>query len=137
MHGYRDAVESGRLDDGAHDFGYIHQFFHDAGFTLVGMEPDDAMAGDDPSTFKVLADDRRILVYAQNPDTGMPETADVSNTNVRVLLQVPSGRWSVRWFEPTSGRWHDPKDSSLSGGASRDLHAPFRGDAVLLLERND
>ncbi len=123
MHGYRDAVESGRLDDGAHDFGYIHQFFHDAGFTLVGMKPDDAMAGDDPSDLqgscgrpshpglcpkprhRNAGDRRRLEHERQGPPPG-PLGAMVGplvRADQRTLARS-EGLIPIRWREPRPAR---------------------------------
>lgn len=133
VQGYQDAVEAGKLAGGANDFRYIHQFFQDAGLTLVGMDPADPMAGSQPYHFKCIADDDHIIVYLQNPDSPVAEKADAAGTKAAVRIHLPRFQYDVRWFHPTTGQWHEGQIAG--GGYDRDLEAPFEGDAVLLLSR--
>ncbi|MBP9901411.1 MAG: DUF4038 domain-containing protein, partial [Verrucomicrobia bacterium] len=68
VQGYLTAVRDGRLNDGAADFRHIRSFFAEAGLTLVGLQPNDAMAGNDAQSVKVIAGDKTIIAYLQNPD---------------------------------------------------------------------
>lgn len=134
MHGYRTAVQDGRLDDGAADFPHIKRFFGEAGLTLVGMEPNDAMAGNDGHAVKVIAGEKAIIAYLQNPDARTPETANVAETPATCRLHLPTGGWRIRWYDPRTGRWHAAPDrQEISGGYTRDFRSRFLGDAVLLL----
>jgi hypothetical protein len=135
MHGYRTAVQDGRLDDGAEDFPHICRFFDEAGLTLVGMEPNDAMGGNDGYGVKVIAGPKAIIAYLQNPDACTAETANVSETAAARRLHLPPGDWRIRWYAPRTGRWHAAPDRQhISGGHTRDFKSPFVGDAVLLLQ---
>lgn len=134
MHGYLTAVRDGRLDDGAADFRHIKTFFAESKLTLVGLEPNDPMAGNDGHTVKVIAGGKIIIAYLQNPDSLAPETANVANTLAACRLHLPPGGWRMRWFDPRSGQWHaNPERQEISGGYTRDFKSPFPGDAVLLL----
>jgi hypothetical protein len=135
MHGYRTAVQDGRLDDGAADFPHIRRFFNEAGLTLVGMEPNDAMGGNDGYGVKVIAGPKTIIAYLQNPDARTAETANVSETAAACRLHLPPGDWRIRWYDPRTGRWHAAPDRQhISGGDTRDFKSPFVGDALLLLQ---
>lgn len=135
MHGYRTAVQDGRLDDGAADFPHIRRFFDEAGLTLVGMEPSDAMAGNDGHAVKVIAGEKTVIGYLQNPDSRTPETANVAETLATCRLHLPPGGWRIRWYDPRTGQWHvNPERPEISGGYTRDFKSPFAGDTVLLLQ---
>jgi len=133
VQGYQDAVRAGKLVGGARDFRYIHQFFQDTGLTLAGMTPADAMANYQPYRYKCIADEEHIIVYLQNPDSSRPEKAGVVRKKASVRMHLPQFRYDMRWYEPTTGRWHD--GDGVTGGYDRDLKAPFPGDAVLLLTK--
>jgi hypothetical protein len=134
MHGYLTAVRDGRLDDGAADFRHIKTFFAESKLTLVGLEPNDAMAGNDGHSVKVIAGDKTIIAYLQNPDSRAPETANFAETPASCRLHLPVGGWRIRWFDPRTGQWHaNPERQEISGGYTRDFKSPFPGDAVLLL----
>lgn len=134
VQGYLTAVREGRLDDGAADFRYIRSFFADADLTLVGFIPNDAMAGNDGHSVKVIAGDKAIIAYLQNPDSRTAESANVSETPANCRLHLPPGGWRVRWFDPRSGKWHtNPGREAISGGSTQNFKSPFPGDAVLLL----
>ncbi len=133
VQGYQDAVKAGKLVGGARDFCFIHRFFQDTGLTLVGMKPADAMADYQPHRYKCIADDDHIIVYLQNPDSTQPEKANAAQREDTVRIHLPRFQYDVRWFEPTTGKWHEGE--IVVGGYDRDLKAPFNGDAVLLLTR--
>ena len=138
VQGYFDAVQAGKLEDGARDFQFIHTFFNDTALTLVNMIPDDSMAGYDPQRFKCIRNQESIIVYLQNPDSREPEKADAADTKPAVSLHLPRGNYAIQWYQPNSGKWHkDPKMKRLSGGYERKLTAPFKGDAILYLKRED
>lgn len=135
MQGYLTAVRDGRLEDGAADFRHIHTFFREAELTLVGLQPIDAMAGNDGHSVKVIAGDKVIIAYLQNADSPTPEGANVAETSAACRLHLPVGAWSIRWFDPRTGQWHtNPERNQIGGGGTRDFKAPFAGDAVLLLK---
>lgn len=134
VQGYLTAVREGRLDDGAADFRHIRSFFAEADLTLVGLQPNDAMAGGDAHSVKVIAGDKVIIAYLQNADSRVPESANVSETPANCRLHLPAGGWRVRWFDPRSGQWHaNPGPETVSGGATPNFKSPFPGDAVMLL----
>jgi hypothetical protein len=134
MHGYLTAVSDGRLDDGATDFPHIRCFFAEADLTLVGLQPSDAMAGNDGHAVKVIAGEKIVIAYLQNPDSRVPETANVAESQAVCRLHLPPGAWRIRWFDPRTGQWHDvARHKEISGGYTRDFESPFAGDAVLLL----
>ncbi len=135
VQGYLTAVRDGRLDDGAADFRHIRSFFADTGLTLVGLQPDDPMAGNDGFSVKVITGEKIIIAYLQNPDSRAPESANVAESSAACRLHLPAGGWRIRWFDPRSGQWHDaqPERQIIGGGYTRDFKSPFQGDAVLLL----
>ena len=134
VQGYLTAVRDGRLHDGAADFRHIQRFFSEAGLTLVGLNPNDAMAGNDGANAKVIAGARTVIAYLQNPDSPTPESANVAETPAGVRLQLPPGGWRLRWFDPRSGEWHsNPNHPAIDGSLPRDFKSSFPGDAVLIL----
>jgi hypothetical protein len=136
VQGYQDARRAGALTGGADDFVHIHRFFADAGLTLVGMEPNDAMGGNDGHAVKVIAGEKAIIVYLQNADSRTPETANAAEAQATCRLNVPPGDWQIRWYDPRTGGWHEnPGAGHISGGDARSFQSPFPGDAVLLLSR--
>ncbi len=135
VRGYRTAVRDGRLDDGAADFLHIKRFFEESGLTLVGLEPNDAMAGNNGHMVKVMEGKKTIIAYLQNPDSPTPETANVAEIPATCRMHLPPGQWRIRWYDPRSGQWHaDPDRKEITGGYTRDFKSPFPGDAVLLLQ---
>ena len=137
VRGYFDAKAEGLLVGGADDFPHIHAFFRDAGLTLVGLRPADDLAGDDPRHAKVIAGDRVIIAYLPNPDSPTPEAADAEGSPASCRLRVPPGDWSVRWFDPRTGRWEDgPTLEANRPDEPVALRAPFAGDALALIRRN-
>ncbi len=135
VQGYADAVNAGKLKDGAHDFQYIHKFFHDTGISLVGMIPADEMAGCDPQQYKCIHDQEKTIVYLQNPDSRNPQKANVANTKPSVSVHLPRGTYTVQWYEPTTGQWlKDEKNSRITGEGEQKFSSPFSGDAILYLK---
>jgi hypothetical protein len=136
VQGYQDARRAGVLKGGADDFVHIHRFFADAGLALVGMEPNDAMGGNDGLAVKVIAGEKAIIAYLQNADSRTPETANVAETQATCRLSLPPDGWRIRWYDPRTGRWHEnPGEGQIGGGGARSFQSPFPGDAVLLLSR--
>ncbi len=134
VQGYVTAVRDGRLEDGAADFRHIRSFFTEASLTLVGLQPNDPMAGSDGISVKVIAGDKAIIAYLQNPAVRAPEDANVAETPAVCRLHLPLGGWRIRWFDPRTGQWHaNPERQEINGGLTRDFKSPFQGDAVLLL----
>jgi hypothetical protein len=134
VQGYQDARRAGTLAGGADDFVHIHQFFADAGLTLVGLKPDDALVGGDPRRAKCIRDDRTVIVYLANPDGDRAETDNVADTVPAVTLELPTHRFRVKWFQPTSAAWHAAEP--VPGGRQQ-LQAPANGDWILLLQADD
>jgi hypothetical protein len=134
VQGYLTAVRDGRLDDGAADFRHIRSFFAETNLTLAGLQPNDAMAGNDGHSAKVIAGDKIIIAYLHNPDSRAPENAGVAEAPAACRLHLPPNGWRIRWFDPRAGQWHEnPERQEISGGYTRDFKSPFPGDAVLLL----
>ncbi len=128
--GYWDAARAGKLT-GAHDFRNIHAFFRDSGLTLVGFEPDDSIAGNDPLRYQCTRTNKAILVYLANPSGTDPESDDVAGSTPEVALQLDDRTFALRWFDPATAEWfHAPE---LAGGAHT-LTAPGPGDWVLWLQ---
>jgi hypothetical protein len=133
VRGYLTAVREGRLDDGAADFPHIRRFFDEAKLTLVGLQPNDALAGNDGHAVKVIAGEKIVIAYLQNPDSRVPETANVAKSQALCRLHLPPGGWRIRWFDPRTGQWHaDARHKEISGGDTRDFKSPFarRGAAL-------
>jgi len=130
MQGYYDAVDAGKLERGADDFVHIHSFFADAGLTLVGLIPDDALVGGDPLRWKCCRNRDTAIVYLANPSGDTPETDDASTAAPSVDLGPPLGNYAADWYDPSAGTWH--RGDGRVGGASV-LTAPGAGDWVLLL----
>lgn len=134
VQGYLAAVRDGRLEDGAADFRHIRRFFAESGLTLVGLEPNDPMAGNDGHSVKVIAGKESLIAYLQNPNSRAPEIADVAEVPAGCRLHLPPNAWRIRWFDPRTGQWHTSSDRrEVPGGATREFKSPFLGDAVLLL----
>lgn len=134
VQGYQTAVDTGRLDDGAHDFRWIAKFFREAEVELVGMQPAPELAGDQPSRFNVMHDPATVIIYAQQPSDDEPELADVSETPAHIELRLPPGTWLPNWFNPRDGQWLDPaENTNIMGGPLHTFASPFDGDAILLL----
>ncbi len=138
VRGYFDANRDGTLYQGAHDFRHIHGFFDEAGLTMVGLEPDDAFVGDRPLRAKCARNDATILIYLANPTGDRPETDNPAAGHPSVSIDLPAGRFQVRWYQPRTGEWSDGEP--LTGGEKQKLTAPaldksFGGDWVLLLQK--
>jgi hypothetical protein len=139
--GYDDANRAGLLHQGAHDFAHIHQFFHDAALTLVGMEPCDDRAGAQPRRVKCIGRDGLLILYLANPDGDKPETDNPATAIAAAELRVPNGRYALKWFDPTTARWTDGGMLQAADDAPLKLKAPARaaglasGDWVALLRR--
>ncbi|MFC1714039.1 DUF4038 domain-containing protein [Candidatus Poribacteria bacterium] len=132
VQGYYDAVEAGKLEEGAHDFNHIHKFFADSGLTLVNMIPNDSLVGDDPMKWKCIYDYDKFIVYLANPTGSEPESDAEADTVPEVTVQLPEDDFTAKWFNPSTGIWHGNK---LISGGRQTLTAPDTGDWVLLLEK--
>jgi len=130
VYGYYDAVRQGQLKRGAHDFVYIHQFFADAKLTLVGLQPDDAMVGGDSAKWKCARSDEVFVIYLANPSGASPDSDKAASRTPSATVQLPKGRFSVKWFHPQTGVW---TQGNTSAGGDQALLAPGVGDWVLLL----
>ncbi len=130
--GYYDANREGILEQGGHDFIHIHKFFKEAGLSLVGMEPDDALVGDIPHAFKCIRDSLNTLIYLANPSGSKPETDYPKNEVPTVEFEIREGGMLVKWFNPSAGTW-------VNGGVvdtgNQEFKAPFGGDWVLWLSK--
>ena len=132
MQGYADAVAAGKLEGGADDFAHIHQFFADSGLTLVGMTPDDRIAGSNPQRWKCIHAEGIFIFYLANPTGDEPESDGEADVVPSVTLRLPEDDFTVEWFDPAEGCWE--RAVGVEGG-TRMLRAPGPGDWVLLLRR--
>ena len=130
--GYFDANRRGMLHQGAHDFRHIHTFFNTSGLTLVDMEPDDALAGNDPYRWKCAHNDSTYLIYLANP-SGTEPGIDYPKTEApEVTLSLGEGAFSVTWFDPDAGAWYN---NTNTDGGEVSLKAPGTEDWIVLLQR--
>lgn len=140
IHGYDDLVRAGVLQHGAKDFVQIRRFFDETGVTPVGLVPDDAFVGGDPTRWKGLRGPDVAVVYLANPSGTDARTAVGGWDAPSVQVTLPAGRWTARWFDPRSGKWHDAPAVD-AGAAATKLTAPSLNkylaaeDWVLLLRR--
>ncbi len=132
IHGYYDAVEQGLLLGGADCFRPIRQFFDDAELTLVGMTPDDPIAGGNGARWKCAHGDGVFVIYLANPSGTKPETDQPSTKTPSVTVQLPRRRTTTQWFQPESGRWTEP---AASREGQQTFEAPGPSDWVLLLRQ--
>jgi len=135
VQGYFDANRAGVLEQGAHDFRHIHNFFRETELTLVGFQPADAMCGADSARWKCARRDGTVIAYLANPSGETPKTDAPAAEPPEITVKLPDGRFNVRWFNPSSGTWTE--DDPVSGG-TRTLSAPnlepnHSEDWVLLL----
>ncbi len=135
LSGYFDANRAGMLYQGGHDFRHIHQFFRDTQLTLVGMEPDDALVGNDPLRWKCAYNANHYLIYLANPSGENPETDEPQRTVPAVDMRLRRGNYTVQWFDPDTGSWY--RDKKIQGGGDTRLEAPGMEDWILLLKRED
>ena len=130
--GYFDANRAGILFQGGHDFRHIHQFFEESGLTLVGMQPDDALVSGDSLQYKCIRDTTNYLVYLANPSGDTPQSDYPKNEIPTVMIDLPKGKFAVRWFDPDTGTWVYASD--VNGSNELSLTAPTEGDWVLWLK---
>jgi hypothetical protein len=142
--GYFDANKEGKLYQGGHDFKFIHQFFNDTKLTLTGMNPNDAIVGTDPTRWKCISDERIYIVYLANPDGNEVSTDNPAKGVPAVTINLPTGNYSTKWFNPQTGVWTDDQDiqggehilKSPSDKKSFDPGTdPATEDRVLLIEK--
>ncbi len=132
--GYFDANKKGILFQGGHDFRHIHQFFSKAGIDLTGMQPDDALVGNDPFKFKCIRDQEKLIIYLANPSGENPETDFPSGSVPEVEFKLPGGNYQVLWFDPDTGTWI--RSGNKSGGQQK-FTAPSIEDWILLIKKMD
>jgi len=99
--------------------GYTRRFAEQ--MNLVAMTPNNKLASTGYCLAHASASKGEYLVYA--PDGG----------NITVDLSATPGKLKGEWFNPTKGTSADA--GSIDGGATRELKAPFGGDAVLWLKK--
>lgn len=131
--GYFDANEKGVLFQGGHDFRHIHTFFKEAGLTLVNMEPDDALVGNNPYQWKCTHDDNHYIIYLANPSGTEPGKDYPRLEAPEVTLNPEAGNYRVSWFDPDTGSWY--KDQNINGGKELNIKAPGPEDWILLLKK--
>lgn len=130
--GYFDANQKGILSQGGHDFRHIHTFFEQTGLTLVNMEPDDVLVGDDPHRWKCAHNDKAFIIYLANP-SGTEPGKDYPDLNPpAVSLSLAKGIYSIRWYDPDTASW---VYSSNSNGGEVSLTAPGPEDWILLIQK--
>ncbi|WP_439482788.1 DUF5060 domain-containing protein [Cyclobacterium plantarum] len=132
--GYFDANKRGILSQGAHDFRHIHQFFSTAGIDLAGMQPDDALAGNEPFKYKVIRDKENIIIYLANPSGENPGTDFPAGNVPEVEFLLENGTYQILWFDPDSGTW--VRTGGITGGQQKFV-APSIEDWVLLIRKVD
>ena len=130
--GYFDANRRGILQQGAHDFRHIHTFFNTSGLTLVDMEPDDVLVGNDPYRWKCTHNDSTYLIYLANPSDTEPGIDYPKTEAPEVTLSLEKGAFSVTWFDPDTGAWYYDIDT---GGGEVTLKAPGTEDWIVLLQQ--
>lgn len=145
LYGYFDACQEGKLEEGAHDFIQIHKFFKDTGITLVGMIPDDAIAGGQPLLYKVSRSEDKdlFIIYLANPDIYQDHKPDGFDGNYTdefaapakskpsVTLAIPDWGFRASWFNPVTGEWL--AEEIIDGGNCKVI-APGSGDWVVYLK---
>lgn len=146
IYGYFNACEDGKLQNGAHDFIQIHKFFKDTGLTLMGMVPDDTIAGNQPLLYKVIRSEEKdlFIIYLANPDIYQDHAPDGFNgyyadefaapadSKPSVSIDIADGSFRSSWFNPLTGEWS--RREIVSGGKHCIVKAPDSGDWVLLVE---
>ncbi|WP_114749948.1 DUF5060 domain-containing protein [Pleomorphovibrio marinus] len=130
--GYYDANREGVLQQGGHDFIHIHGFFNEAGISLVGMQPDDALVGNSPKTHKCIRDSENIIIYLANPSGDKPETDFPKQDAPSVSLDIQEDNMRAKWFNPSAGTW---VNTGIVKNGTQELKAPAGGDWVLWLSK--
>lgn len=138
VQGYYTANRRGVLSQGAHDYNHIHTFFKEAGITLVGMEPDDALVGNKPLEYKCIHNDDTYVIYLANPDGDDPRTDNPRVKAPQVKFKLPKGSYKVKWFNPRMGEWSET--ALVDGGIVNTYTPPDVGrisveDWVLLIQK--
>lgn len=130
--GYYRANHLGLLEEGAHDFNYIHDFFTGRKIDLVSWIPSDSLAGDNPALFKCIRKGNNYIIYLQNPDDPVNHaTAGPADEIPEVILDLPTDKFHCSWYCPRTGTWYDPV--RVNGGTGTRLKAPGGKDWVLLV----
>ncbi|WPP50605.1 DUF5060 domain-containing protein [Catalinimonas niigatensis] len=130
--GYFDANRKGILSQGAHDFRHIHAFYKETGLTMVNMQPDDILVGNDPYLWKCAHNDSTYIIYLANPSGAEPGKDYPQLKPPSVSLNLTKGIYDIRWFDPDTGSW---VYGSKSKGGNLSLTAPGPEDWVLLIKK--
>lgn len=134
--GYFSANDFGLLEEGAHDFIYIHRFFADKDLDLVQWIPSDSLAGKDPAVTKCARKGNNYIIYLQNPDDPVNhEKANVSESIPEVVIDLKEAEYVAAWFCTESGTWY--KTDTIRGKEQIKLPAPGGKDWVLYLAAMD
>lgn len=145
VQGYYSLNKKGILFQGAHDFNNIHKFFNDSELTLINMQPNDSIVGNNPFNWKCSHDDKNYIIYLANPNGDDPQKDNHAYWRPKVNIQLPEGNYSVSWFDPTLGTW-DNSGKDIVGGLQELTIPPETraawgsknsawGDRVLLIRR--
>ncbi|MBD3265720.1 DUF4038 domain-containing protein, partial [bacterium] len=122
VQGYYTSNRRGVLNQGAHDFNHIHTFFKDTGSTLAGMKPHDALVGGNPFKTKCIHNNTTYIVYTANPDGNDPRTDNPRVKPPQVEIDLPQGRYTIKWFNPRRGTWAGK--TTMQGGKKTQLKEP-------------
>ncbi|MFW6309076.1 MAG: DUF4038 domain-containing protein [bacterium] len=148
LYGYYDACREGKLEQGAHDFQYIHKFFEDTGINLINMVPADEITGNRPLLYKVIGgkSQDRYIIYLANPDeyTGhnpdgfagnyTDKYADVSREVPQVKVDIDISSYKIDWYQPFTGKWFE-NEKIKDDKSGNILKAPGQGDWIVYLRR--
>ena len=72
-----------------------------------------------------------IVTSKRGPGGGYGLSRDPARIDLREIVEAVEGPLAVEWFDPAAGA--AKAAAAVPGGASRDLKAPFDGDAVVYL----
>jgi len=130
--GYYRANHLGLLEDGAHDFFYVHKFFTDKCLDLINWTPSDSLVGNRPELFKCMQKENDFIIYLQNPDDPPdPVHANVSDCVPELKISLPEYDYTVNWYCPRSGLWYD--QYSIKGSKQTKLAAPAGKDWIVYI----
>lgn len=127
VQGYQDLAAKQQLE-GADDFPHIQQFFTTTKLSLVGMEPNDALAGDSPINFKCCHNSQDYLTYCANPTSTNAQSSQTKTTPAVLNMTLPEGSYEYTWFNPRNGQFTSKE--TMAGGSIQ-LTTPAGGDWLL------
>lgn len=133
VRGYFDACADGTLKNGAHDFPRAQQFFTSQSLNLVGMVPNNALIGGSRARQQAMSNSTTILIYLANPSGTTPETDNESTSTPSVTVALPSGTWSLLWYDPQAGGQGERVYADRSGTVT--VNPPGPGDWLLLMRK--